>query len=264
MHGESVNAIADELYGLTPGEFVPARDARVTEAKRAGDKELARAIGGFRRPTKSAWLVNLLSRHRGDELARLTELGALFQAAHREASAGKLHELSARRARLLGALRDAARTLAEHAGESAGTGTLDEVEATLAAAVADPAAADQVRAGRLVKPLSYADFDLFAIAPLPAETPATGPVGNDAAVDDATGNDATGNDAVAVRERARERERASLREALVSAERDRDRATERTARLRDELSGAENRLAEAEDTAADLRRRLAELEAPEH
>ena len=48
------DVIADELYGLPPDEFVPARDDRVAAAKESGDRDLARALARLRRPTKAA------------------------------------------------------------------------------------------------------------------------------------------------------------------------------------------------------------------
>lgn len=69
-----LDEIADELYGLPPDEFVPARDDRVAAAKEAGNRDLARAVGRLRRPTKAAWLANLLARHRAEQLDGLVAL----------------------------------------------------------------------------------------------------------------------------------------------------------------------------------------------
>jgi hypothetical protein len=79
-----LDAVADELYGLTPGEFTTARQARAADARQTGDRDLAAAIGKLRRPTTGAWLVNLLRRERTDELMALLNLGEVT----RQAQAG--------------------------------------------------------------------------------------------------------------------------------------------------------------------------------
>lgn len=46
--------IADELYGLTPDRFVARRNELAKEARSEGDRKLAKAVSGLRRPTQSA------------------------------------------------------------------------------------------------------------------------------------------------------------------------------------------------------------------
>ena len=67
---------ANELYALSPDEFVDHRQQLVAEARKAGDRTLATQIGKLRRPTRSAWLINLLARQEPDEVTALLELGA--------------------------------------------------------------------------------------------------------------------------------------------------------------------------------------------
>ena len=73
----AVDEIAGELYGVDPDAFVAARTAAVAGAKAAGDKALAREVATLRKPTRSAWLLNLLTRTQPERLAVLPELGAL-------------------------------------------------------------------------------------------------------------------------------------------------------------------------------------------
>src|SRR5918999_3769502 len=78
---ETLDAVAEELYGLLPDEFVGGRDAAVEEARERGDRELARAIARLRRPTRAAWLANLLARQRSAQLEGLLGLaGGLAEA----------------------------------------------------------------------------------------------------------------------------------------------------------------------------------------
>ena len=58
----------DELYALSPDEFIERRQQLVAEARKAQDRELATQIGKLRRPTRSAWLINLLARQEPDEV----------------------------------------------------------------------------------------------------------------------------------------------------------------------------------------------------
>ena len=58
---------ADQLYAVAPDDFMARRTALAAEAKESGDKALAKQITGLRRPTRSAWLVNLVARARPTE-----------------------------------------------------------------------------------------------------------------------------------------------------------------------------------------------------
>jgi hypothetical protein len=152
----TLDDIARELYAVNPDEFTAARDQRAAQAKSAGDTELARQLRKLRRPTTSAWLVNLLGRERGDELTELFELADQFRA--EGLSGQRMRELSEQRRRLVRRLLGEAERLAHDAGVGASAEVIRQVEATLGAAVADPQAAELVRAGRLDKPLSYVGF----------------------------------------------------------------------------------------------------------
>jgi hypothetical protein len=152
------DAIADELYELPPDEFVPARDDRVAAAKEAGDRDLARALGRLRRPTKAAWLANLLARHRTEQLDGLVALARGLAQAQQELDGGALRALSGQRHRVVAAMaRDAGR-LAARRGETVNDGLVREVAGILDAALADPAVAEEIRAGRLTKTVRYSGF----------------------------------------------------------------------------------------------------------
>ena len=55
-------AATAELYAGSPDDFVERRKALAGQARAAKDRALATAIGKLRRPTRSAWLVNLYAR----------------------------------------------------------------------------------------------------------------------------------------------------------------------------------------------------------
>ncbi|MGW4601350.1 hypothetical protein ACWEOA_39690 [Streptomyces sp. NPDC004457] len=149
-----LDAVADELYGLRPEEFVAARDRRARDARKAGDQALAKEIGALRRPSLAAWVSNLLVRRQPEEVQPLLGLGEELRRAHRELNGAELRRLARRQNEVIGALGRQARQLAARAGHPVGEGVQREVEETLHAALADPEAAREWAAGRLVKPLN--------------------------------------------------------------------------------------------------------------
>jgi hypothetical protein len=258
---QGLDEIADELYGLPPDEFVPARDDRVAAAKEAGDRDLARALARLRRPTKAAWLANLLARHRAEQLDGLVALARSLTQAQQELDGDALRALSGQRHRAVAAMaRDAGR-LAARRGEAVNDALLREVSGILDAALADPAVAEEVRAGRLTKTVRYSGFgpagegaatdgdDMAAWAvpqrptrrPAPSAEPEPEP-------DDAEQKAQAERERRAAERTAREQEladaeaqEAAARAQQESDEADRDRADERHAAARDrvaELSAA--------------------------
>ncbi|MFI0412010.1 hypothetical protein [Actinomadura sp. 3N508] len=150
------SSAADELYGVRPADFVATRKRLAQEAKDAGDGPLAKRIGALRRPTLSAWAVNLLSRSAADDLDRLLDVGAEMREAW--GSGGGLGDLEQRRARLVGSLVRTAGEFASDAGNPLREQAGREVEDTLQAATVDPGIAAEVREGRLTQPRSHTGF----------------------------------------------------------------------------------------------------------
>ncbi|MFE7796471.1 hypothetical protein [Nocardia sp. NPDC057440] len=150
--------VAVDLYGLVPGEFVAARADRIKAAREAGDKDLAAAIGKLRRPTVTAWTVNLLVRAVPAEVDALLRLGAALRTAQRELSADQLRSLTAQRQQVVHSLAERAGALAADHGHPVGAGVLREVGQTLTAALADADVAEQVRTGTLAASATYEGF----------------------------------------------------------------------------------------------------------
>jgi chromosome segregation ATPase len=153
-----LETVADELYALSPAEFTSARDARASDARKAGDRDLAASIKSLRRPTKSAWLANVLVRRRREQIDELLDLGETMREAQQQLAGEELRQLSRRRHELVSALGQQARDLARESSRPATDEMVLELEATLEAALADPAASDAVRSGRLTSALSYSGF----------------------------------------------------------------------------------------------------------
>ncbi|MEU8801783.1 hypothetical protein [Spirillospora sp. NPDC048819] len=150
------SSAADELYGVPPAQFVATRKRLAQDAKAAGDAPLAKRIGALRRPTLSAWAVNLLARSAAGDLGRLLDVGDELRSAW--GSGGGLGDLEQRRARLVRSLVRAAGELAADAGSPLREQALREVEDTLQAATVDAGIAEDVREGRLPQPRSHTGF----------------------------------------------------------------------------------------------------------
>ena len=148
----------DALYALPPAQFVEARDQAVQAARERGERDTAGRLAGLRRPTTSAWLVNLLYRHQREAVEGLLEIGEQLTEASRQLSGAQLQQLSAQRSQVIQALVAAARRLASEAGVAVSATTAYEVQTTLGAALADPQVAADVRSGQMLRPASYAGF----------------------------------------------------------------------------------------------------------
>jgi hypothetical protein len=160
-----LDAAAEELYAGSPDDFVERRTALAAQARAAKDRTLVKQIGALRRPTRTAWLLNLLARESADAVAELLSLGASLQDAQRRMAGAELRQLSAERRRRVDQLaREAVRLGAAH-GYPAPDAALQEVSQSLQAALADPAIGDQLRSGRMTAAVSYGGFgpsDLMA------------------------------------------------------------------------------------------------------
>ncbi|MEX5719089.1 hypothetical protein, partial [Geodermatophilus maliterrae] len=150
-----LDEVADELYGLPPGEFVAARTAAARRARAAGDRALAGEIGALGRPSTAAWACNALVRDRPDEIAGLVELGDLLREAQQTLAGDELRALGTQRSRLLAALTRQARVLAARLGHPLSEAVAGQVEETLRAALADADAGEALLGGRLTGALSY-------------------------------------------------------------------------------------------------------------
>jgi hypothetical protein len=256
-------AAKDELYAGSPEDFVERRKALAAEARAAKDRALATAIAKLRRPTKSAWLVNLYAREEADEVAALLELGAALQTAQSELAAAELRRLSAERQKTLAAATRRAVALGEARGYAATEAVRQEVTQTLQAALADSDVADDVRAGTVTEAHAYGGFGVFRTA--------TPDVSDAVVATAATESDRSERQEESEDERLRAQAEQRLQEAeteLSSAADDAERATEhadeladRVESLRSELAEAEKAEAEARNAARAARKKVTSLEA---
>lgn len=222
-----------DLYGLAPEEFTAARDRAAKED---------RSLKALRKPSVSAWVVNTLVRREPELLQQLVELGASLAEAQSARQGDELRELTQQRHQLVQAVTEQAVALVDRAVTPA---VLTEVAQTLEAAMADPASAEAVQSGQLVRALSYAGFggsvDLDgAVAPVPR--PAAAPTGPS--------------------KRIQKLETAALEAqgALDDAVRLAERTTSAYDVAEQEAEAAQSAIDEHEETVEGLRRQLKEAE----
>ncbi|MFI1396810.1 hypothetical protein [Streptomyces sp. NPDC020681] len=246
-----LESVADQLYGLPPGEFIEARRSYVAEARKAKDGALAARIGKLGRPTLAAWASNLLVRSDPDQVAALLRLGEGLRQAHEQLDGEQLRELSRRQHAVVGALVRQARQRAAEAGHPVTETVQREVEATLHAVLADPQAAQEWAGGHLVKSLSPpVGFTAAAVAGAPARAapppaPAPEPVTPVADKPRASAKDKS-------REEARRRK-------LAEARRDAEAAEQQAREQEEELQEAEAQREQAETVLKEARERAAAL-----
>ncbi len=256
--------MAGRLYALPPPEFTAAREAEARAAKDAGDVRLAREIARLRKPTVSAWAVNKAAREHPGDLGELLELGEELRRAWQEQDAGALAELTRRRGAVSGRV---GRLVREGAALSPAAAA--EVDQTLDAAVVDADAAAQVRAGRLVRPLSYSGFAPAPAAPARAKAaPPGGGTSREAGAEPAASRRRVRSEEEAAKTRARqeaEERRARQRQeaeaahhewqaALAEAVREQEERAGKVARLERKLAKARRLLAESEQRLEVARR----------
>ncbi|SFR93802.1 hypothetical protein SAMN04487846_0858 [Microbacterium sp. cf046] len=233
-----VDAIAVELYALAPDAFTEARNARAA----ASDRSLAARVKALRKPTASAWAVDLLARD--GQLAEALELAGALREAQDDLDAAELARLSRQRRALVAALATQAVGLAEDKGVTISAAARADVEKTINAAVMDAAAAAAVMTARLVRPLEASGFDPVDVSDavggsLPGVPDAPPPSRDDL---------------------AERRARKAAEKALREAERAAGEADRELAKIDAQLAKARERGDHLRERIDDLRGELARLE----
>jgi hypothetical protein len=233
-----------ELYSADPAEFTERRTALVARARADGDAAAARQIGGLRKPSRSAWVINQLARAEPGLAGQLTDLGDELRAAQDSLDGARMRELSARRRRLID---DLAQQAFGAAGQPAPPAALrDEVTATLGAALADPDVAGQLQAGTLVRAVQPGGFGPSppSLTLLPGGAQGTGsPARSSGRAGGPAGKGTAGRAGTAAKADPAARAAAAAADAQ-----ERERAAQERRRLI--IADAEQRVAEA-DQAAD-------------
>ncbi|HET9901301.1 MAG TPA: hypothetical protein VFR46_09590, partial [Actinomycetes bacterium] len=101
MAASELDEIVGELYLVPPTDFVSVRNDLVRQARSSGNRGLAEKLQGLRRPTQSAWLVNVLARTESAAMKRLSVLGRELRGAQTGLDGGELRQLSEQRRQLI-------------------------------------------------------------------------------------------------------------------------------------------------------------------
>jgi hypothetical protein len=156
-----LTSVAKELYGLTPPEFTVARDARVSEARQAGDKALAASLKKLRKPSVGAWVANMLVRKRPADIDHLIALGEELRGSS-TLDGEQIRRVSKTKLDVVAKLVRHAQQIAQRVGQPVSQGAALDLEATLDAAFGDPGAAASLREGCLTTTLSYSGLGFAA------------------------------------------------------------------------------------------------------
>jgi hypothetical protein len=224
-------ATADELYGLHPTQFTQARDAFVAGARKEGDRATAEALKQLRRPSMGAWLANRIVRDRPHDVDHLLTLAAELREAQSRLDAETMRRLSREgRDAVEGFVRYA--RIDTPAGQGVSEAALEDLEATLDAALGDPAAAETLRGGRLTSALHYSGLGLAggASAPIRGGPPGADSLSARAATD--RGMKKARDDLERVRTQLRDAQTAVAAAEVTLAER-KDNAERAARRVRD-------------------------------
>ena len=253
----------EQLYAGDPDEFVAVRKVLAAEARDAKDRELAKQIEALRKPTRSAWLVNLLARAEGRQLAELLDLAPALAEAHTTGGAGLRQLMALRRQAVEGLVEQALALGREHGYTGTDAGGA-EVQTVLDAALTQPDVGQVVRAGAItVAPESAAAFptDLFAalapvipLRPEPDPDPEPEPPAQPEPEPEPPPAPAVDPAVQRAVQRAAQR-------ALTRAELDLEDARDAVAGAEQDAASSASALAEARTTHDELAAQVAELEA---
>jgi hypothetical protein len=250
--GSDLRAVVEELYGAAPADFMRLRTEAAKQARDAGDKELAEAIGKLRKPSRSAWVLNQLVRAEPEAVNQLLTLGEQLRAAEKGLKGADLRRLSSQRGETVEALVQSA---LQASGIQAPDADLRrEIEETLTAALAEPSVAESLRTGALVKPAAWSGFGVAAAEDLAAVPPTPAPVEEGQPV---SGPDRGRTAKVA----AAEERRAEAEAALVEAEQEVVEAEREVKRLRKELEAAQATYERVSRAASSARKRAEQARA---
>ncbi|MFF3027873.1 transposase [Microbacterium sp. NPDC057944] len=153
--------MAAALYSGPPAAFVATRNAL---AAAAADRDAGDRIRALKKPSVSAWVVNLFARERPSQLGEALQLAQELRDAQADLDAATLATLGRERRALTQRLAAEATSLASARGERITPATSEAVRQTLTAAFFDPDAAAAVASGRLIRELEpSAPVDLESV-----------------------------------------------------------------------------------------------------
>lgn len=259
---EAVAAAAAELYAVPLADFVASRKALAATAKASGGPPAAKAVLALRKPTLTAWAMNLVPRGDAATLTALVGLGARMRAAQSRLDTATLTSVRGERDAALTAYVDAVATAAKGGGGSLSVAGRDEVRASAIAALADESAAQALISGQLTRALTYSGFgevDLSGAVGVTSSGTIMSVLRGGALPRSADGADrADGADGADGAEGTVDADEAEEDDELTAEELARAVAEARAAKAQARVRAEERRVAQSELTAAESEMRAAQ------
>jgi hypothetical protein len=263
---QSLDEVADRLYGLSLDDFTPERDAAAKRLRQEGQREVAGAVSKLRKPNRVAWAINQVQRSERAAVTALIAAGAELRKAQRQlveaGERGRLRSAAADEREQVGHLVELARRELASAGHAADAATEARLFSTLHAAATSDEVRDQLANGRLVRDHEISDLGLGGAAGVTV-TPAgsgAGPQKPGTAKPQKPASAARSkrsekpDRAQTARRRARERREQALRRRLEQARERRRRLDEKAKEAEGAAKAAQREAAKAEAAAARSRR----------
>ncbi len=229
------------LYALPPERFTASRNELGDTLRGEGRREDEKRVRALRRPSLSAWAINVAARSDRELVEGLLKAGQALRAEQQRAVSGSsaegLREAAERRRQIVLRLRDVAAEALRSAGKDP-QGSLDELSGTFEAASVDEDVGDVLLAARvertLVPPAGLGDVDRLRLVTRKGEREKR---------DD--GREGSGETRAQDAEAERNRERDRLRKELALASKRESAAHRRVERLREKLERTRSALDEA-------------------
>jgi hypothetical protein len=150
----SIPEQAIELFAEPLDRFTSARNELASELKEKGQNAEAGKVRALKKPNLAAWAINQLARSRKQDVAELLEVTEQMTVA---STPQEVREAIEERNRRVRALVDAAETILEEGGHSAGASTLQQIMRTFYAAHPE-GERDRLLHGTLERPLDSSGF----------------------------------------------------------------------------------------------------------
>lgn len=139
---------AEFLFELKPEEFTTERDRLAKELKKSGEDEEAAAVKALKRPTVTAYALNLVARRYGGLIENVLAAGERMRTA---TSRGKMDEAKAERQKAIAEITSQAAGLMAEEDRPVTAQVREKITETLLAAATDDETRDSLKSGTLLK-----------------------------------------------------------------------------------------------------------------
>jgi hypothetical protein len=145
----AVESALDELYSVEPSRFVETRKRLVAEHRAAKQSDVVEALTSARRPTRSAWAINQVTRQNPTAIESLLRTSDVLRELQAQGDASAREPLRDASKAHRAALNEAIDAAVAALGTTPSDAIRNEITTTFQAASIDPNVAADVRLGRL-------------------------------------------------------------------------------------------------------------------